>query len=288
MAVLGAVGAAAATGCRVMSWNLHGVCGIYGNCDATQAPRDKSRWATTIANQGFPAVIGVQEVCEGPGRRDVSELVGRLAAAGRSYQYYFQTTRKSTSTFRDCGNAILSILPLRKRTCVWLSLNPVRSCSSPGSLPPSDCVPDDCRVALSAIVDVPAGTRTLPVRIFTVHTAGGAYAWDSQRQTRAVGSWVVSFRDAVGKVVTGDFQNGHAFHDVFDGFWLAGLGSAVNSDGRTPRTHSQDTQRCPAPAGELGSKPDYIWSDFPLTRWSAPCVTSATSDHFPLVADLGA
>jgi hypothetical protein len=116
---------------------------------------------------------------------------------------------------------------MRKRACVWLSFNPVRGCSSPGSQPPSDCVPDDCRVAMSAIVDVPTGSRTVPVRIFTAHTAGGEYAWDSQRQTRAVRSWVVSFTDAGGKIVMGDFQNGKAFHDVFDGFWDAGFDSAV-------------------------------------------------------------
>jgi len=286
MLILGVVAATATTGGGVMSWNLHGVCGIYGNCDANQGPRDKALWATTIRNQDFPGVIGLQEVCEGTGRRDVSELVNRLADAGRTYHNYFQTTRKSSDTFHDCGNALLSVLPLRSRACLWLSFDPVRTCS-PGSRPPSDCVPDDCRVAMSAIVDVPVGNSSVPVRIFTAHTAGGAFAGDSQRQTRAVVSWVLGFRDASPKIVTGDFQNGYAFHAIFQGFWDNGFESAVNPDGRTPHTHSQDSQQCPPPAGELGSKPDYIWANLDIASFSAPCVTSSASDHLPLVAHLG-
>jgi endonuclease/exonuclease/phosphatase family metal-dependent hydrolase len=285
MLVLTAIVAGALTGCRVMSWNLHGVCGIYGNCDADQAPRTEGRWATVIANQGFPGVIGLQEVCEGPGRRDLSELVFRLADAGQYYYYYFKTTHEDSDKYHHCGNAILSVLPLRNRSCIWLSFDPVRTCST-GPQPPSDCVPEDCRVAMSAIVDVRTPNGTVPVRVFNAHTAGGAYSFDSPRQTQAVASWVANFGDTGAKVVTGDFQNGNAFHPVFQTFWNRGFASAVNSDGRTPLTYSQDSERCPAPAGELGIKPDYIWTNLSLTDWYAPCVTSGTSDHFPLVADL--
>jgi endonuclease/exonuclease/phosphatase family metal-dependent hydrolase len=285
MLVLGAIAAGAVSGCRVMSWNVHGVCGIYGNCDADQAPRTKDRWAAVIANQGFPAVIGLQEVCEGPERPDVSELVDRLAAAGRRYQFYFKTTHEGSDRYHHCGNAILSVLPLRNRSCIWLSFDPVRSCST-GPQPPSDCVPEDCRVAMSAIVDVPTGNGSVPVRVFNAHTAGAPYAFDSARQTQAVARWVVNFGDTDAKIVTGDFQNGYAFHPIFQRFWDSGFDSAVNPDGRTPYTHSQDTETCPAPPGELGNKPDYIWTNLALTGWFAPCVTSGTSDHFPLVADL--
>ena len=144
MLVLGAIAAGAVSGCRVMSWNLHGVCGIYGNCDADQAPRTKGQWAAVIADQSFPGVIGLQEVC------DVSELVARLAAAGRNYHFYFKTTHEGSDKYHHCGNAILSVLPLRNRSCIWLSFDPVRSCST-GPQPPSDCVPEDCRVAMSAM-----------------------------------------------------------------------------------------------------------------------------------------
>ena len=57
-------------------------------------------------------------------------------------------------------------------------------------------------------------------------------------------------------------------------------------DGKTPYTHSQDSATCPAPPGELERKPDQIWTNLGLSRWFAPCVTSGTSDHFPLIAEL--
>ena len=85
--------------------------------------------------------------------------------------------------------------------------------------------------------------------------------------------------------MTGDFRNGNAFNPVFQGFRDRGFSTAENSDGRTPYTHPQDTKTCPPTPGEVGNKPDYIWTNLAPTDRFAPCWRSGTSDHFPLVAE---
>ena len=182
MLVLGAIAAGAVTGCRVMSWNVHGVCGIYGNCDAEGTPHQR-QWAAVIANQGFPGVVGLQEICDGPGRQDVSELVDAWPRPARRYYYYFKTTHVGSDKFHHCGNAILSVLPLRDLLHLAVVSDPVRTCST-GPQPPRDCVPEDCRG------DV--GNRRRPDRrpdhsrsgLQHPH-CGGSGRFDSARQTAA-------------------------------------------------------------------------------------------------------
>ncbi len=291
---LGSLLLAAATGCRVMTWNVNGVCAItdYNGGTSAAACRESQRsrqsairsWARTIAGQGHPQVIGLQEICNGPGRHDLRDLVARLTRGGPRYRYYFQSSHSAADKYRHCGNAILSIHPLRARACRWLATEAgcVPRNASPGAVPPDSCSAD-CRVAISAIFDMPTPLGRVPVRVFNAHIAHEATGSRPPylEQALKAGNWINSFGDATIKFVTGDFQGGNFATDLrFQPLRAAGFSNVGDADGRTPYTSGRRSAGCP---GRPTRKADFVMSrGLRPTRWGAPCVPLLASDHFPL------